>query len=182
MSDEHCGEVYKQDEQSLGNLEKLPMELLLPVISFLPTYSVLSLRGSSKTLAEKVPITQRFWRDELASGGLLGFLFDLDGNKIREKDAEFAGTNEQWDWRGLAEKLSDMRHAMTFMDDARWEDPAIPQGLRNRCRIWKIAQDMQRYASEVVHAKGGIRSQPPFVEGIPLLFVACHRNDFGLTR
>lgn len=143
------------------------MELLWHIVSYLPTQSIMSLKRCSKLIDRSLPITQRFWRDELVAGAVVQYLFDLDDDQIREKDAELEGTNEQWDWKGLVIELSIMQRAETLWDDSCWEDPALPHGFRNRCRIWRIAEDILKYASETLPTEEEFTAQQSFVEGMP---------------
>ncbi len=146
-------------------LESLPVELLLEIVSYLPTTAVLRLRRCSTTLLAQIAIDQRFWRDRLVFGELIGWLFDLDWNQCRAKDRS---DSVMWDWKRLALLLGQNAFTNELMDlsekapstSVDWgrflacKQLAVsegmenqPLGLRNRRRIWKILEGIERISS-----------------------------------
>ncbi|KAI9833217.1 MAG: hypothetical protein M1826_000130 [Phylliscum demangeonii] len=117
-------------------LERLSIELLYHMTSYLPFADTLTLARTSTRLHRRL-LTQRWWRDALVAGDVVGFLWDLNPARCRAKDREAHATSKAWDWRALAHQLAvrdcfDSGHAF---HDAPWP-------LRNRQRIWKIVVDV----------------------------------------
>ena len=147
-------------------------------MSYLPTVSALYLHRCSKALAARCLLNQRFWRDQLISGKLNNYLWDLNASECRLRDVE------THDWKLLAKTLAGERFLEQMLHNTlqtlNWEsttpyyggietlnlrdknqkmaDP--PLGLVNRCRIVRIVQDIVRI--DKLEAK-----EPyfPFVEG-----------------
>lgn len=171
--------LKRKRREDVAAIEKLPTELLDLIISYLPGYSDLSLRNSSRSMQQRVRLTQRFWRDELILG-CVGSLFDLDARKILKKDAEFPGDGKEWDWKGLVARFSLMQRL--FGQDDQWKDPTIPKNMRNRCRVWRIARDIQELAAGLA-AEGAFDSiEPPFIKGIPALIPDLDPRDYACPR
>ncbi|CZR51704.1 uncharacterized protein PAC_01581 [Phialocephala subalpina] len=144
-------------------LEELPTEVLDHITSFLQTSSIIYLRRCSKTLAARLPIGQKFWREQILSGRLVGYLWDLDYDQCRqlalEEDEGMA--NKAWDWNRLAKSLMrdyfnepdlELSKGYTAEWQARLENMNLKCkgdwvpgsiGLINRRRIWKIVQNMK---------------------------------------
>lgn len=171
--------LKRKRREDMAAIEKLPTELLDLMISYLPGYSALSLQNSSKSMQQRVWLTQRFWRDELISG-CVGSFFDLDARKILKKDAECPGDGKEWDWKGLVAKFSLIQRL--FEQDDQWEDPTIPQSMRNRCRVWRIARDIQELAAGLAAEGAFDRIEPPFIEGIPALIPDLDLRDYACPR
>jgi hypothetical protein len=168
--------------ENISLAEKLPVELLDRIIFFLPGYTVLSLQSTSKMLRQKIRLDQRFWRDELISG-CVGILFDLDEKLLLEKDSKRPLRGEpdaEWDWKGLVAKFS--RLQSDFLNEKlSWE--TTPRALRNRCRVWKIARDIQEYATGL-EAEDKLKDIEPsgFVEGVPALIPDLRLRDYSCPR
>jgi F-box domain len=146
---------------SLSSFEKLHIEILGEITSHLSATSALRLSRCSQTLRRKICPDQLFWRDQLISGGLISWLWDLDATQCYTKDAEMSGKDTQWDWKRLAKMLATepiVTRALARSDDIReartgsgsrteWQDGKmvdLPKGLANRCRIVKIVEDLKK--------------------------------------
>ena len=115
-------------------LEALPIELLDQVMSQLSARSTLSLRRSSRTLASKIPLDERFWRRYLCNGSLLPHVWDLDEKLFKT----LLGTTPHgltWDWRNFTEQLR-VNNVLKITSQSNAE--SLPVGFWNRCRIWHI--------------------------------------------
>ncbi|KAF2866429.1 hypothetical protein BDV95DRAFT_584705 [Massariosphaeria phaeospora] len=122
-------------------LENLPNELLDRITDFLPPQSMIALRRVSKTLAVKVRLDHRFWRNNVLDGTLLPHLWELDGAgpELERLRGESRLPNDYiWNWRSLAELLS-RRQFPISRRDPRLE--GVPDGYWNRCRIWNIVKE-----------------------------------------
>jgi F-box domain len=145
----------------LSFFEKLHIDILREIMSYLAARTILSLRSTSKNLHSSIQVDQLFWRDQIVSGGLLSWLWDLDSASCHAKDAEMSGKPEQWDWKRLAKMLareSVVERAIARSDDVRearygegarteWREGEmvdLPKGLANRCRIVKIVEDLRK--------------------------------------
>ncbi|KAL5610703.1 hypothetical protein FOBRF1_006820 [Fusarium oxysporum] len=132
---------------SWSYLEGLPVETMSLIVSFLPMLSILSLRQCSKTLASRLPTDQQFWRTHLLRGSTIPFLWDVGdlGKRPRAPEAQegdkLARPFESGcrDWEGLARALV-RRDAIMRADETSLA--SAPWGLRNRCRIWTLVNDI----------------------------------------
>ena len=66
------------------SLERLPNEILDRICEYLPPSSVICLHETSKALAYKVPLDDRFWRLHLRDGTMLPHLWDLDTEQLNQ--------------------------------------------------------------------------------------------------
>jgi hypothetical protein len=120
-----------------GKLESLPTEIIDQIVSSLPAPSALCARLVSSTLASKIPLNQRFFRERLIEGNLIPYIWDLDQQACRNtqryvpKDED---ADEYWDWRQLARDLGNVKGIVERDPDD--EDDLIPRGFWNRCRLW----------------------------------------------
>ncbi|KAH9207212.1 hypothetical protein DL95DRAFT_483582, partial [Leptodontidium sp. 2 PMI_412] len=147
-------------------LEELPTEVLDHITFFLQTSSIIRLCRCSKTLAARLPTGQKFWREQILSGRLVGYLWDLDYDQFRQfaREEDESMTNQAWDWKRLAKSLRKDHFGEANLDlstgyTAKWQaclenmnlkhkEDFIPGsiGLINRRRIWKIVQDVKLLA------------------------------------
>ena len=146
--------------KSILSLESLPNEIVNQIVYFLPVTATLSVKSCSKALASKVSLDQKFWRNALITGDLVPWLWDLDVNECHTKDR-----SGNWDWKRLAQML---RHAKIFesalkqsMDGRDVDGPQrkiienihdtdismsdAPLGLKNRCRLVRLVEDIESY-------------------------------------
>ncbi|KAI9782880.1 MAG: hypothetical protein M1816_001661 [Peltula sp. TS41687] len=112
------GPQWVRREGPNAGLESLPPELLLSILSYLPTPDIFRLSRCSRTLSLRLPLDQRrFWREGLLRGDLIGWLWDLDADACRAVDHAHYATGKAaggWDWRGLVLRLARCdRHAWT---------------------------------------------------------------------
>ncbi|KAF2027695.1 hypothetical protein EK21DRAFT_71444 [Setomelanomma holmii] len=121
-------------------IERLPVELLDAICSYLPPQSVIKLHRTSSLMASKIPLENAFWRDSLRGGCLHPHIWDLDIKQIealrQESNITFSAAG--WDWRSVA-KLLAMKQFPVTGRDLRLEK--MPLGLWNRCRIWSIIEE-----------------------------------------
>ena len=117
-------------------LEALPCELLERIAENLSPLSVMSLRLTSRSLALKLPLDDRFWRRQLCSGSLLPYLWDLDEVQMKDRPQRTPKESPK-DWRGLV-RLFRTEECLKWGQDPSARE--IPAGLWNRCRIWSIVE------------------------------------------
>lgn len=130
--------------QSLAkNLQKLPPELLEQIIRALGPLE-------SPPLQCTRLITSEQWTQALLENNLMPYLWDLDAQKVREKLA--TKTEYGWDMELLIRQISQIGFAEYHGGSIklgpgqykrRFPGSNIPQGLRNRYRIWKLVEDMK---------------------------------------
>lgn len=149
----------------LSSLEKLPTEIFSHIVSNLQTTPALRLHRCSKTLAGHVPLNQSFWREQLVTGDLVEYLWDLDPKECRLKNSNDPdGKGTSWNWKSLAKMLVSAqilgatlaelsesvlaelssRHTSLGLALSKVTMPDAPIGLKNRCRIVKIIRDIER--------------------------------------
>lgn len=75
-----------------------------------------------------------WWLQALLDGKILPWLFDLDTDMIKQKDAE----PQDWDWEYLVRTLAQVE---AFEPGNTMEN--APLGLRNRRRIWRILEEIE---------------------------------------
>ena len=165
ISPKPCPDLKQIENISLSPIEALPVELLDHIINYLPGFSVVSLQKCSKVLSFKVNPDQHFWRDELISG-CIGVLFDLDKNLLLCKDKEPLGPGLEWDWKGLIAYFAHLQK--NFLDDKLWDDQRTIKHFRNRCRVWRIAYEIEQLSTQLSR-EGKLNVPGPFIEGIPAL-------------
>jgi hypothetical protein len=73
-------------------------------------------------------IDQKHWSRGLSKGRLLPLLWDVD----------ITSYNEAWDYELLVRQLAQDE----FLDMASKLREDVPAGLLNRCRIWKLLEEM----------------------------------------
>lgn len=151
----------------------MPIDVLHRITSFLPAPSTLRLRRCSKSLANRIELRQSFWRDGLVAGDLVGFLWDLDADKCRQKDRSSSGA--QYDWRSLARGLRAHKFVQAALRKSLVRRPAegygigyldfyrsvaaqdaefatdAPVGLLNRCRIAQVVEDVEHIEEDELH-------------------------------
>ena len=129
---------------SLSRLERLPPELVLMITSYLPVKSTIILHRTSKTLYLLVPLDQSFWRSALLKGALIPWLWYC-GPEDPKALSSLPGPDR--DWRCLVWMLQQVRPHWGFWNNG-------PKGLKNRFRIWNIAQRMgDRLPAEPVQSR-----------------------------
>ena len=79
---------------TVTTFEALPVEIMNNIISFLPAIPALRLRRCSSTLYAKISFDQKFWFDHLVSGDLVHYLWDLNAEKLYEKQNRVVGTGK----------------------------------------------------------------------------------------
>ena len=144
---------------SLAALETLSTEIIQLISLHAGATATLHLRRCSKTISSKLPLTQSFWRDQLVTGSLIDYIWDLDRGACIQKD-----TQGYWDWRALARKLRkpyilenalakslesleiDENEKTTFEQGVRrgGDFTDAPLGLQNRCRLVQTVRDIER--------------------------------------
>ncbi|KAL1638564.1 hypothetical protein SLS58_008777 [Diplodia intermedia] len=159
-------------------LDGMPIDVLQRIASFLPAPSTLRLRRCSKSLANRIELRQSFWRDGLVAGDLVGFLWDLDAARCRQKDRTASGGDGdgvRYDWRSLARGLRAHKFVqaalraslarrpvegygigyLDFYRSVAAQDPGFetdaPVGLLNRCRIMQVVEDVERIEEDELH-------------------------------
>lgn len=132
----------------------LPQELQDHITSFLNTKTALP-RHSTRLLLQKE------WKRMLVYGRQLSFLWDLDIATIESADPTMT-----LDWEQLVRSLSQVavRHFLskiptsTAMDVICYDQLRVPNGLRNRRRIWQLVEGM--FVGDVLPVARGGRPQP----------------------
>jgi hypothetical protein len=112
--------------QRYHGLEALPNELLDQIVNLLPARSAVALHCSSKSLAHKVVIDNKFWKARLCDGSALSHIWDLEVKEMKR----FIVLETIWDWKSLIRCL-----AVKTSEDQTSKD-TIPKGLWNRRRIF----------------------------------------------
>jgi len=149
----------------ISSIERLPTEIVSQIVSNLQTTPALRLHQCSKTLAGHIPLNQAFWREQLITGDLVEYLWDLDMKECRLKDLSYPDkTGALWDWKSLAKTLVSAhilagtlaglfeggldelssRHTSLSLTASDVTMPDAPIGLKNRCRIVRIIRDIER--------------------------------------
>ena len=118
-------------------IERLPVECIERICTYLPLASTYALRLSCATLASRVSLNQDFYRKQLLSGHLFA-LQDLDLGLIRERWDEI----KDKDWRRLVRTLARYENFDVGEDGSgvMGELCDAPIGLKNRMRVVKIIQ------------------------------------------
>jgi hypothetical protein len=159
-----------ETQSHLATLDGLPIELLNKITTHLPTSSILYLHRTNQKLFNKISLDQTFWRDQLISGELAPFIWDLDREFYLRKDNEVRN-NTCWDWKALARNLLEepfvelalqSRLSQPLADDLgrrhleSWRQlskgvtsrlkGSPPLGLINRVRILRIIEETLQLA------------------------------------
>lgn len=129
-------------EGKLRPLETLPNELLDRINDYLPAHSVIALHDTSRALAYKIRLDDRFWRTQLLSGSLIPQIWDINPRELEVLQDEWKKAvptdSARWNWRSLIRILKKTRipiaHRETLLEN-------IPKGYWNRCRIWNIMNE-----------------------------------------
>ncbi|KAF2738913.1 hypothetical protein EJ04DRAFT_7170 [Polyplosphaeria fusca] len=134
-------------ERSLHGLECLPNEMLDNIVAKLPPSSTVSLHRTSRSLAHRIRLDERFWRDNLLDGSLLPHiqgLIPIDERKKWRRGNQQSGScmDLQWGWRRVSKLLHEDIEFPEIYGDPRLE--GMPDGFWNRCRIWKIIEEASR--------------------------------------
>ncbi|MCJ1485499.1 hypothetical protein MMC06_005673 [Schaereria dolodes] len=112
-------------------LQQLPLELTDSILQGLQPFTDPSLQ-CTRTLSS------RHWKEALLSGKLIPWLWDLDHEACRRVDKEASEASVHgWDWELFARML-----AQTAIFEQGNMMEGVPLGLRNRRRIWRIAQEL----------------------------------------
>lgn len=125
-----------------ADLSNMPTEILSEIYIHLPILSVIALRQTCKIIRARVnsSLTQRFWRTRLHAGEVLPWL--LPG----EFDVEEASASSDCDWEeGLKALIAMAKNIGAH--ESKYEEVtlagALPIGLENRWRIWKILKGIR---------------------------------------
>ncbi|KAF8246366.1 hypothetical protein K440DRAFT_662131 [Wilcoxina mikolae CBS 423.85] len=119
-----------------SQLNRLPLELLVQVLYFLPRKDVVNFRVASRTVAA-LPLTQGFWRSR----------FPMDSPWLWEfQDPEL--DNARVDWKRMYQDL--------VVKDVEPMEPKL-RGLRNRKRVWEAVMGVASkcWDSELVERDKG---------------------------
>ena len=159
------GITFSHNISGLSSLEKLLTEIISQIVSNLQTISALRLHRCSKTLAGHIPLNQSFWREQLVTGDLVEYLWDLEPKECHLKDSRDADRiDRSWDWKSLAKMLVSAQvleetlaqlieggpaelhshHTSLSPADSDITMPDAPIGLKNRCRLIRIIRDIER--------------------------------------
>jgi hypothetical protein len=125
-----------------ATLESLPNELLDQILAYLPPQCIINLHRTSRLLAFKVPLDDRFWRTHLLDGTLVPHIWDLEYEYFEEVQHAFPNnTNDDQisDWCSLVELLQRKDFPICGRDH-RLDN--LPPGYWNRCRIWTIIEEL----------------------------------------
>lgn len=123
--------VFERPRRRARGLERLPPELLDYISEFLDFHSVMALHQTSKWLALKIPLNERFWRRCLCTCSLLPHIWDLD-QETMEKSLPGSITDATWDWERLVRFLTQRLYPA---------DGTVLLGFWNRRRIWSIVEE-----------------------------------------
>ena len=138
MDGRRPSEVEKAFQTRFRNL---PPELREKVVSFMLGPD--GLPGACTRL-----LRPSVWRDILLEPKLLPFLWDVDADLVRAYDAERRSLGIVPDWEELVRKLS---LGVGFGKGGFWDQYVdhgggwtldVADGLRNRRRIWQLAEEM----------------------------------------
>lgn len=115
----------------LSHLQSLPAAELDPSStepSQLPQAKNLSLECTAQSSSSA-------WREEFVRG-YLPWLWDLEINAVAHKEASKPAERE-WNWELLVRQLAqvNLHEPRAILDN-------LPMGLRNRRRIWRLAEDI----------------------------------------
>ncbi|KAI1469395.1 uncharacterized protein F4812DRAFT_422906 [Daldinia caldariorum] len=103
-------------------------------------------------------LPQWMWREMLLGGEIVPFLYDIDVTTVKEFYAQWRRVNgdQEPNWELLVRKLSQVAWRMWDVEGSALK---IPNGLRNRRRIWKLVGEM--YVNDLAH------TQPKYAPWIP---------------
>lgn len=130
-----------------SSIETLPNEIMDQIVGCLPMDAIYSLRLASLGTAYKVPLDQRFFRERLLSGELLPYIWDLRRASCLPSQCsvdiglEQTVKGECWDWRGLAQSLTDISGLVSTST----EESGLPRSLWNRLRIWQSVVNAEKW-------------------------------------
>ncbi|KAI5459530.1 hypothetical protein BGZ63DRAFT_388240 [Mariannaea sp. PMI_226] len=121
-----------------SSFESLPLEILQLIIEFLPVQAILRLQRCSKTLKQRIVLSQAFWRAHLLTGNLAPYICHLsEMPEIATKDTF------QLDWKSLAQNLT--RRDRIFEKEIVYMAPAS-WGFWNRIRIGVLVNYLIQWA------------------------------------
>ncbi|KAF2645199.1 hypothetical protein P280DRAFT_513116 [Massarina eburnea CBS 473.64] len=133
-----CPSVIPISTSRFQGLQGLPSELLERITDLLPPHLIMSLRQSSRTLAQKIPLDDRFWRRRLCDGSLLRYVWDIDERQVKQLLRNTTG-GRGGGWSNLVRNLQLEVAYITDQHSGGSEDFIV--GLWNRRRIWRIIED-----------------------------------------
>ncbi|KAF2998077.1 hypothetical protein E8E14_001951 [Neopestalotiopsis sp. 37M] len=121
----------------------LPQELQDRIVMFMGCFEGLSSKCTGL-------LPQETWRHILLDGRYLPFLWDLDVSAIETFCSSLAARGTEINWELLVRKLSkgvwtNWRHHETLEADLElfcYSNMNVPNGLRNRRRIWQLVEEM----------------------------------------
>ncbi|ETS73863.1 hypothetical protein PFICI_14809 [Pestalotiopsis fici W106-1] len=127
----------------------LPQELQDRIVWFMGSFEGLSPRCTGL-------LPQETWQHILLDGRYLPFLWDLDVPAIENFCSSLAARSTEINWELLVRKLSkgvwtNWRHHETLEADLElfcYSNMNVPNGLRNRRRIWQLVEEM--YVGDVL--------------------------------
>ena len=131
---ESFGVVSSSNQALTARLSQLPGEIMNLIIA-----NIGPVDRSSRACTRLLVPAQ--WREGLASGSFIPWLWDLDREACRRKDTEATrGSTEPWDWELLVRTLAQEK---VFEVEASLAD--APLGLQNRRRIWSTVEEIFEY-------------------------------------
>ncbi|OTB13844.1 hypothetical protein K445DRAFT_24339 [Daldinia sp. EC12] len=121
----------------------LPSELQALIRSYLKSQNGLPSRCNGL-------LPQWMWREMLLGGEILPFLYDLDVTVVEAfyKQWERDNGDQEPNWELLVRRLSQVAWRMWDVDGSTVK---IPNGLRNRRRIWKLIEEM--YVNDLIDTR-----------------------------
>ncbi|ORY68197.1 uncharacterized protein BCR38DRAFT_334427, partial [Pseudomassariella vexata] len=140
----HSDDADPDIQEFRGQFLALSYELRDKIVSFMGSPS-----GLSTHCTRWLP--QEVWRDILLENKYLPFLWDLDHDMLFNHSKEAAQAGINLDWELLVRKLSQGVEWSQRPQNGSGElepmlecypDLRIPNGLRNRRRIWQLVEEM----------------------------------------
>ncbi|KAI4593978.1 hypothetical protein KJ359_008766 [Pestalotiopsis sp. 9143b] len=132
----------------------LPQELQDRIVLFMGSFEGLSPKCTGL-------LPQKTWQNILLDGRYLPFLWDLDVPAVDKFSESLAGKGAEINWELLVRKLSkgvwaNWTHRETLEADYElfcYPNLDVPNGLRNRRRIWQLIEEM--FVGDVLPVRRG---------------------------
>ncbi|KAI5802967.1 hypothetical protein EDC01DRAFT_726324 [Geopyxis carbonaria] len=144
-------------DRGTTGLSRLPVELRMAVVDALTLPELAALRSASRAFAS-LELEPGFWRARVLNPGRdVRWLWDVE-----LADLAATGVDERYvDWRGAMGALVTAQPGQALRPAGAAEIPKRqlrrvkePLGLRNRRRIWRLAEEAMEEAREMVDAIG----------------------------